>query len=105
MPERWQGFAPEKCVLTGNPVRAAVAEAGRRPREFGSRRLLIMGGSQGAHALNVYVMEQLSLLREAGVGGRPQPGKGDYEGVRAAYVAAGFAAECVSPFIDDMASA
>lgn len=103
--EGTQGFAPEKCVLTGNPVRAAVAEAGRRPREFGSRRLLIMGGSQGAHALNVYVMEQLSLLREAGVEVRHQTGKADYESVRVAYVAAGFAAECVSPFIDDMASA
>ena len=103
--EATRGFAPEKCVLTGNPVRAAVAAVGERPRAFTSRRLLIMGGSQGAHALNVYVTEQLALLREAGVEVRHQTGKADYDAVRAAYVSAGFDADCVSPFIDDMASA
>lgn len=103
--EATQGFVPEKCVLTGNPVRAAVAAVGERPRAFGSRRLLIMGGSQGAHALNVYVMERLTLLREAGVEVRHQTGKRDHDTVRAAYVAAGFDESCVSPFIDDMASA
>lgn len=102
--EGTRGFAPEKCVLTGNPVRAAVAAVGERPRAFTHRRLLIMGGSQGAHALNVYVMEQLARLREAGVEVRHQTGKADCEAVRAAYAAAGFPEECVSPFIDDMAS-
>ena len=102
--EGTQGFAPEKCVLTGNPVRAAVAAVGGRPRAFGSRRLLIMGGSQGSHALNIYVMERIALLRQAGVEIRHQTGKADYEAVRAAYAAAGFPEECVSPFIDDMAA-
>lgn len=103
--EATQGFAPEKCVLTGNPVRAAVAQVGERPRAFDGRRLLIMGGSQGAHALNLYVMERLDLLRRAGVEVRHQTGKADYEAVRAAYADAGFPDGCASPFIDDMAAA
>ncbi|WP_300774233.1 undecaprenyldiphospho-muramoylpentapeptide beta-N-acetylglucosaminyltransferase [uncultured Desulfovibrio sp.] len=100
-----EGFPREKCVLTGNPVRAAVAAVGGRPRDFSGRRLLIMGGSQGAHALNLYVMERLDLLRRAGVEVRHQTGKADYEAVRAAYADAGFPDGCVSPFIDDMAAA
>lgn len=103
--EGTRGFAAEKCVVTGNPVRAAVAAVGLQPRTFDGRRLLIMGGSQGAHALNVYVLEQLALLRGAGVEVRHQTGRADYEAVRAAYAAAGFDAACVSPFIDDMAAA
>ena len=100
-----EGFAPDKCVLTGNPVRAGVNEAGRLPRARGARRLLIMGGSQGAHAFNSFVVDRLDLLREAGVDIRHQTGSADENYVRAAYVAAGFAPSCVSAFIDDMAAA
>ncbi len=103
--EGTSGFAPEKCVLTGNPVRAAVAAAGERERTFTGRRLLVMGGSLGAHAINEYVVEHLAALREAGVEIRHQTGERDYDGVRAAYVAAGYDAGCVSAFMDDMGAA
>lgn len=100
-----EGFPQEKCVVTGNPVRAAVAAVGEQPRNFSGRRLLIMGGSLGAHALNVCVPEHLARLRAAGVEIRHQTGVADEAAVREAYVAAGYAPECVSAFIDDMAAA
>jgi UDP-N-acetylglucosamine--N-acetylmuramyl-(pentapeptide) pyrophosphoryl-undecaprenol N-acetylglucosamine transferase len=100
-----EGFDPAKCVLTGNPVRAGVNEAGRLPRARGARRLLVMGGSQGAHALNTFIEEHLAALREAGVDIRHQTGSADEASVRAAYTAAGYDPSCVTAFIDDMAAA
>ena len=100
-----EGFDPAKCVLTGNPVRAGVNEAGRLPRARGARRLLVMGGSQGAHALNTFIVEHLGALREAGVDIRHQTGSADEASVRAAYTAAGYDPSCVTAFIDDMAAA
>lgn len=99
------GFDMKKCVFTGNPVRAAVSEAGRVDRKRQTRRLLVMGGSQGAHALNAFMLENLAAFRGARVEIRHQTGAMDEGSVRAAYAAAGYAPECVSAFIDDMASA
>lgn len=100
-----EGFAPEKCVLTGNPVRRAVSAAGRLPRQWETRRLLVLGGSQGAHALNVFLPEILPILKAGGVEIRHQTGVREEESVRAAYLAAGYDGACVTAFIDDMADA
>lgn len=100
-----RGFAPEKSVLTGNPVRRAVSEVGRRPRELRTRRLLVMGGSQGARALNAFLPEILPALRETGVEIRHQSGLKDEDATRAAYAQAGYDPACVTAFIDDMAEA
>ena len=98
-----QGFPAEKCILTGNPVRAAIADvAGRRESRRGTRRLLVLGGSQGAHSLNTLLPGLLSRLRAAGVDIRHQCGERDLAATRAAYVQAGYAPDCVSAFIDDM---
>ena len=99
------GFDMKKCVFTGNPVRAAVSAVGQVDRHRQTRRLLVMGGSQGAHALNAFMLENLAEFRGAGVEIRHQTGITDEGSVRAAYVAAGYAPECVSAFIDDMAGA
>ena len=99
------GFDMKKCVFTGNPVRAAVTAVGQISRQRQSRRLLVVGGSQGAHALNAFMLENLAEFRGAGVEIRHQTGITDEGSVRAAYVAAGYAPECVSAFIDDMAGA
>lgn len=99
------GFDMKKCVFTGNPVRAAVSAVGQVDRHRQTRRLLVMGGSQGAHALNAFMLENLAEFRGAGVEIRHQTGITDEGRVRAAYVAAGYAPECVSAFIDDMAGA
>ena len=99
------GFDMKKCVFTGNPVRAAVSAVGQVDRHRQTRRLLVVGGSQGAHALNAFMLENLAEFRGAGVEIRHQTGVTDEGRVRAAYVAAGYAPDCVSAFIDDMAGA
>lgn len=103
-----QGFPPEKCVLTGNPVRAAIAGvAQRRGNESGrgTRRLLVLGGSQGAHSLNLLLPGLLERLRVENVEIRHQCGQRDLAATRAAYAEHGYAPACVSAFIDDMAEA
>lgn len=103
-----QGFEAKKCLFTGNPVRAAIADAaalragaGRR----GTRRLLVLGGSQGAQSLNALLLTLLGQLRAEQVEIRHQTGERDLDSTRAAYVEAGYAPERVSAFIDDMAEA
>ena len=93
----------------GNPVRediAAVPEPGARyPGRVGPLRLLVLGGSQGALALNKTVPAALGLLSEAI---RPvvrhQCGERTIETARNAYAGSGIDVELM-PFIDDMASA
>lgn len=101
-----QGFPPEKCVLTGNPVRAAIAGVAQaRGSGRDTRRLLVLGGSQGAHSLNLLLPGLLERLRAAGVEIRHQCGERDLAATRAAYAEHGYAPSCVSAFIDDMAEA
>ncbi|WP_165078919.1 MULTISPECIES: undecaprenyldiphospho-muramoylpentapeptide beta-N-acetylglucosaminyltransferase [unclassified Desulfovibrio] len=103
-----QGFPAEKCVLTGNPVRAAIAGVADRRKDAatrGTKRLLVLGGSQGAHSLNRLLPGLLAELKAAGVEIRHQCGGKDLDATRAAYAEAGYAPDCVSAFIDDMAEA
>ncbi len=96
------------ATTVGNPVRAAIAElpapAEREAGHRGPPRLLILGGSQGARALNELVPAALALLPETA---RPQirhqAGR-TYEIARAAYAQAGVMAR-IESFIDDMPSA
>ena len=97
------------AVVTGNPVRAEIealaAPAERFAGRSGALRLLVVGGSLGAKALNDCLPQALALIDAAQ---RPrvthQTGSAHHAGVEAAYAQAGIAAE-VRPFIDDMASA
>jgi UDP-N-acetylglucosamine--N-acetylmuramyl-(pentapeptide) pyrophosphoryl-undecaprenol N-acetylglucosamine transferase len=90
---------------TGNPVRediAGIAPPEERLRARGGPlRLLVVGGSLGAQALNDTVPRALALLAE-----RPhvvhQAGEKHLQALRAAYAAAGVQGELVA-FIDDMA--
>ena len=100
-----QGFAAHKCVLTGNPVREAVAAVGQQDCAFDRKHLLITGGSQGATALNKAVVAALPRLMEAGVTWKHQTGQRDLAWVREAYAAAGCDTEWAQPFIHDMAEA
>lgn len=99
------GFPLAKGILTGNPVRHAVAHAGDAAHDYRGRRLLIMGGSQGARAINEVIMAGLPRLIAAGVHLRHQTGQADAARMAAAYRTAGYDAACVSPFIVDMAGA
>ncbi|WP_332848428.1 undecaprenyldiphospho-muramoylpentapeptide beta-N-acetylglucosaminyltransferase [Massilia sp. S19_KUP03_FR1] len=103
------GRAASKAVVTGNPVRAEilamVAPSERFANRSGPLRILVVGGSLGAQALNAAVPVALSLI-DAPV--RPQvthqSGKKNIDALRAAYAKAGVEATVVD-FIDDMAAA
>ncbi|WP_334133871.1 undecaprenyldiphospho-muramoylpentapeptide beta-N-acetylglucosaminyltransferase [Tepidimonas sp.] len=93
----------------GNPLRAAFLQqpppAQRLAQRGGPLRLLVVGGSLGAQALNDIVPRALALLPP---NERPvvchQSGERHLQALRAAYADAGVEAECV-PFIDDTARA
>ena len=103
------GLQEGEYVVTGNPVRADIAAVPAPAQRFLGRldaiRLLVLGGSQGAKALNELVPQALALLP---ADARPQVvhqvGERWLEETRAAYEAAGVVAEVV-PFIEDMAAA
>lgn len=100
---RTQGLR-EPYVFTGNPVRNAIAQADRNRTGTG-RRLLVLGGSQGATALNRQIVSILKDLRAQDVQLLHQTGTKDIEFVRNAYAEAGYAPECARPFIDNMQEA
>jgi UDP-N-acetylglucosamine--N-acetylmuramyl-(pentapeptide) pyrophosphoryl-undecaprenol N-acetylglucosamine transferase len=91
----------------GNPLRAEIASAPPPDERFAGRsgplRLLVVGGSLGALALNERVPKALALLPRAS---RPivvhQSGERHLGTLCQAYADAGVDAECVA-FIDDMA--
>ena len=96
-----------KALVTGNPVRAAFFEAGaaRTARARARPRLLVVGGSQGAHRLNVAMLAAAPAVAAAVPGGMDlthQTGERDCELVRDGYRRAGLDAR-VEPFFDAMA--
>ncbi len=99
----------KKAEWVGNPLRTPFlhqpAPAERFAGREGPLRLLVVGGSLGAKALNDTVPQALALLP---AGERPrvlhQSGEKQIDALRANYAAAGVQAELV-PFIDDTAQA
>ena len=91
-------------ILTGNPVRAAMEKTAEGVGQA-RKNLLVLGGSQGAHSLNDFVIGILAELKRAGINIRHQTGARDYDRVARAYAAAGLDPDCVAPFIDDMPEA
>ncbi len=93
---------------TGNPVRAEISAlpepAARYAGRAGPLKVLVVGGSLGAQALNKAVPGALALIPAAE---RPsvvhQAGEKNLEALRAEYAAAGVDGELL-PFIDDMAA-
>lgn len=100
-----------QALTTGNPVRADVVALPEPGERFAQReaqaplRVLVVGGSLGARALNHAVLNAMSLMAEQE---RPQlrhqVGKTHIDAMQQAYGEAGVSAE-VTAFIDDMASA
>jgi UDP-N-acetylglucosamine--N-acetylmuramyl-(pentapeptide) pyrophosphoryl-undecaprenol N-acetylglucosamine transferase len=98
-----------KSETTGNPVRtdiAAIAEpATRFASREGSLRLLVLGGSQGALALNKVVPAAIARLpEELRPVVRHQAGELTIDTAREAYERQSLAVELL-PFIEDMAEA
>lgn len=108
--EAFPGTFPDmaKRVTVGNPVRTEIAAipvpAQRLADRRGRVRLLVLGGSLGALALNRAVPQALALLpAELQPEVRHQAGR-TIEEARKAYAAAGLAVE-PEAFIEDMAAA
>ena len=100
-------FAGE--VVVGNPVREEIAALPARQRVPAAPfKLLVIGGSQGARALNQAVPQALAMLSARGEGEvwqvRHQCGEAMREETRAAYARAGLEIE-PEAFIADMAAA
>ena len=57
-------FPKKKTVLTGNPVRREIIHASRvsKKKVKGKTTILILGGSQGAHRVNMLVLKAAELL-------------------------------------------
>jgi len=102
-------FFGSKAFVSGNPVRPEFLAAAGSQKEsaFDDRtseiRVLVFGGSQGAHAINVAMVEAAAQLA---AGGSPlrlthQTGERDVAMVRTAYRQAGLQAD-VEPFLYDM---
>ncbi|CDF32627.1 Glycosyltransferase fragment, family GT28, partial [Chondrus crispus] len=103
-------FPQGKVQRLGNPIRRQLLENFLRPPEAVEEgapfRVLVLGGSQGAHALNLRMVEAAATLSQA----QPtlhvvhQTGRKDRELVEKGYAHAGLSAE-VHEFIDDVSAA
>ncbi len=102
-------FFGQKTFVSGNPVRPEFFAAGgpdqesARDEQASVTRVLVFGGSQGAHAINLAMVEAAPQLATGGPSLRlvHQTGERDVEMVRTAYRQAGLQAD-VEPFFFDM---
>ena len=97
-PDQDNFFPRERSRWTGNPIRAEFFAPAAAPRPDSPFTVLIMGGSQGAHHLNMAALEALPWLEDLA----PKlhffhiTGEADKAEVEAGYQKAGFAAEVVA---------
>jgi len=106
LPDSARYFPAGKAVQTGNPIRRRILDLAASERKASDQvTLLVLGGSQGAHAINGLMVDYLT----AGKGDPTrlrvihQTGSADREMVEQAYRQARLNAE-VAPFFNDMAS-
>lgn len=106
-PDALRGKHAAKVRWVGNPLRDDIVAVARPEQRFAGRKgplkLLVLGGSLGAVALNQRVPAALALLAPSQ---RPQvthqAGEAHIDALRRAYAEVGAAAECL-PFIADVA--
>jgi UDP-N-acetylglucosamine--N-acetylmuramyl-(pentapeptide) pyrophosphoryl-undecaprenol N-acetylglucosamine transferase len=106
-PEALRHFPKQKVQLLGNPIRRQLLDnylVSSVPHE--KFRLLVFGGSQGAHVLNQAMIEAIPYLESVKEKLHiiHQTGERELELVREGYAKAGASAEVVD-FIRDMSSA
>jgi UDP-N-acetylglucosamine--N-acetylmuramyl-(pentapeptide) pyrophosphoryl-undecaprenol N-acetylglucosamine transferase len=100
--ESTAAYFGRRAFVAGNPVRAEFLSehSTPEPRPSGPRRILIFGGSQGAHAINVAMVEAAPQLaaHPGGLAITHQTGERDLDMVRDAYRHARLEAR-VEPFL------
>ena len=106
LPDTGGYFPKEKVLLTGNPVRQKILDLARtrRPVPKDNCTVLVLGGSQGAHGLNMLVADAFAGSSKEMLAGLcliHQTGEKDEAGVRKRYLDAGVNAQ-VSAFFQDM---
>lgn len=99
-------FGGKEEIITGNPVRRDIAALfdEQQPAADSIRSLLVLGGSQGAAAINEAVIRALPDFRSKGIMLWHQTGEKHFAAVRAAYDEH-YPQARVSPFIEDMSEA
>jgi UDP-N-acetylglucosamine--N-acetylmuramyl-(pentapeptide) pyrophosphoryl-undecaprenol N-acetylglucosamine transferase len=92
-----------KAFVAGNPVRPEFFAPAAQTAGGGGPRVLVFGGSQGAHAINVAMVEAAAALARAtpAVQLTHQTGERDLTMVRDGYATAGLTAR-VEPFLYEM---
>lgn len=96
-------FFGKKGVVTGNPVRKEFFDI--EPRAIGDQvNLLIFGGSQGARAINIAMIESLKGLQayREKLSVVHQTGESDFENVAAGYLESGWDEADIRRYIPDM---
>lgn len=111
-PQAASWFPHARVEQVGTPIRHTLLQTPAVPRPPGAPlRLLILGGSQGAHAVNERVLSALQHWAQHAPHTLPQvvhqTGIADEAWARQTYAATGISAEqvCVTPFIENMAEA
>lgn len=103
-PETGRHFRGGKVRVYGVPLRPGFEPSAYAPGP-GPKRLLVLGGSQGAEALNEVLPGALARAAEAGLSLSVvhQAGRGREDAVHRSYAARGLADVTVVPFLDDVA--
>ena len=98
-------FTPGKVEVTGNPLRFVPNPSYQQPVD-NSLSVLILGGSSGAHRLNIGIIEAFKRMDKTVINLKivHQTGDADEGLVREGYRKLGLDAQ-VAPFIGDMAGA
>jgi len=108
-PDENRLFDEKRTIVTGCPARREITALWDKftepPEEGLTKRLLVMGGSQGARALNEAVVKALPAMRERNIEIRHQTGRADLERVRSGYKERGMDSIRVEAFIEDMSEA
>jgi UDP-N-acetylglucosamine--N-acetylmuramyl-(pentapeptide) pyrophosphoryl-undecaprenol N-acetylglucosamine transferase len=101
--ESTREYFGRRGFVTGNPVRSEFFDPAPAESAGGPPRILIFGGSQGAHAINMAMVEAAPRLaaRRGGLAITHQTGERDLEQVRDGYRRAGLEAR-VEPFLFTM---
>jgi UDP-N-acetylglucosamine--N-acetylmuramyl-(pentapeptide) pyrophosphoryl-undecaprenol N-acetylglucosamine transferase len=104
--ESSKAFPKEKVEVTGNMIREEFCQSKEDTikKLKGAFQVLVLGGSQGAHSINMAMVKALEYLSEkkGDLHITHQTGEADYEIVKKKYEKSKFSCDIV-PFIDDMA--